>query len=227
MCGRLSWLSETPLDQLDPAVGATWASDDDRERSMEPRWNIGPMQRHPILRLVAARPVLARARWGVERVIGKKPDGSMKMATPFNTVSETAMAKPSWRKSLTERRCIVPATGFYEWTGPKSDRRPIHFTRRDGKPLLLAGVFDEAKGDDRPLAFSVLTTTPNATLELIHDRMPVILDVEQALAWLDAPHPDLMRPAGDDVLVGAPASKRVNSVGNEGPELLLPDAELT
>jgi putative SOS response-associated peptidase YedK len=108
----------------------------------------------------------------------------------------------------------VPASGFYEWTGPTSARRPIHFQRRDGRVLLIAGIVDETG------AFTVLTTTPNAELREIHDRMPVILEPDDVEVWLERGGRELLRPAPDGTLVGAPANPIVNRAGVEGPECL-------
>ena len=230
MCGRISLILTNP-DELGDQLGADWEPGE-RERLKGPRFNVGPMQNHPILRVADGHRTLAYARWGVERVIGKKPDGSLKTSTPFNTVSETAITKPAWRKALTERRCVVPAKGLFEWTGPKTDRRPLHFTRRDGELLLLAGVYDEPRraigGDgDFPLGFSVLTTTANTTLAAIHDRMPVILDPARLGEWLAKGGDEFLRPAPDDLLVSVAANPIMNKAGVEGPECLVAARDAT
>ena len=224
MCGRISLIITNP-DELGDQLEADWEPGE-RERFKGPRYNVGPMQSHPILRAASGHRALAYARWGVPRVIGKHADGSLKISHPFNTVAETEITKPAWRKALTERRCIVPATSFYEWTGPKKARMPLSFARRDGGLLLLAGVYDEPKGDE-PLGFSVLTTAPNATMAAIHDRMPVILEAVAAGGWLDAGGDALLRPAPDDLLVSAAANPIMNRAGVEGPECLVVSAAAT
>ena len=219
MCGRVS-LAKTNPDEIADQLGAELA-DGVRER-YKARWNIGPMQWALIVRPENnGKRLVMPARWGIERVIGRNEDGSRKTATPFNTMVEK-IAKPTWNKAFQERRCVLPVTGFYEWTGPKKDRRPIHFTRQDGGLLYLAGVFDYEK-DDEPARFSVLTTTANKTLAPYHDRMPVIIEPVQLANWLVSPDNELLRPANDDLLIGAAASKLVNTVGNEGPQLLVPE----
>lgn len=218
MCGRLTLVTPNP-DVVAEYLGADWKPED-KER-YKPRFNIPPTTTHPIVTVEGAARRLSFAKWGLERVIGKNADGSFKTHTPFNSMVES-LDKKTWRKAFQERRCIIPATGFYEWVGSKKERRPLHFTRRDGELLLLAGIFDWPS-DDRPLSFSVLTTTANSTLSPFHDRMPVILEPGAVATWLAHPAVELLRPAGDGVLAKALANTRVNKVGNEGPECLVPE----
>ena len=141
---------------------------------------------------------------------------------------------PAFRASFAKRRCIVPADGFYEWERMTPQIRQPNLIRRvDGEPMAFAGLWsiwrDPAEPDAEPLrTFTIVTTTANATLAPIHDRMPVILP---ASAWDDLagpgggragraarpPAPGARRPAR-----AVPGPKRVNNVRNEGPELVIP-----
>jgi len=133
---------------------------------------------------------------------------------------------PAFREAFASRRCVVPADGFFEWTGPKEDRRPIWFHRPDGGLILFAGLYETWRpspaGKER--TFTIITTTPNALLEPVHNRMPVILEDEAVDDWLYARQTPgslmkLLRPVRDDYLVGTPVSARANSVKNERPRL--------
>ncbi|MFN7144382.1 MAG: SOS response-associated peptidase, partial [Myxococcota bacterium] len=131
-------------------------------------------------------------------------------------------------KALRERRALVPCTGFYGWQGEGEARTSLLFRRRDGRPLSLAAVWGAFDWDERKgwPCVSVLTCAPNATVAPVHDRMPVIVPPEAEDAWLagdEAAYGALLCAADDDVLVAVPASRRLNRVDAEGPELLVAD----
>jgi putative SOS response-associated peptidase YedK len=117
-------------------------------------------------------------------------------------------------------RCLVPADGFFEWHGPKHDRRPIWFHAPSNGLLLLAGLFSE-QAQGLP-TFTVLTTDANPVVVPIHDRMPVILEHGQALEWLETPSSEVLKPAREGLLVATAVSPRVNSVKNDDPSCLAP-----
>ncbi|MBO0700524.1 MAG: SOS response-associated peptidase family protein [Zavarzinella sp.] len=120
------------------------------------------------------------------------------------------------------------ACGFYEWTGPKGKRKPIHYCMKDGDPFAFAAVWDCWKGGAEPLfTCSLLTTTPNLLVKPVHDRMPVILPRDAYGAWLDpeAKAEDLLpllRPYPADAMVAAPANPAMNRPTFQGPECLIP-----
>jgi putative SOS response-associated peptidase YedK len=131
----------------------------------------------------------------------------------FNARAETAAEKPSFRHALRRRRCLVPATGFYEWRregeGRGARKTPFLCTRRDGGILALGGIWETyvaPDGSEMDTA-AILTTTANGTMAAIHERMPVIIEPADFAAWLDGTDEriervaPLMAPAGDDVLV--------------------------
>ena len=123
---------------------------------------------------------------------------------------------------------MIPASGFYEWTGPSDARQPLWIHRRDGDLLFFAGLYQDAEKNDlgTQSAFTILTCAANSTLATTHDRMPVILSDRGADDWVNQnakkPHSlkPLLKPAGEDVLMVHPASPLVNSVRNGGPQLL-------
>jgi putative SOS response-associated peptidase YedK len=221
MCGRITFITDD-LDeiahQLDAVLDAAEAAEH------RPRYNLAPTDPHFVVRLESGRRHLRRASWGWRRAVGKPSRGGEPTEKLiFNTVAETALEKAMFRAALRARRCVVPIDGFYEWTGPADARRPIRFHRPDGGLLLLAGLYDEPPG--APPAFTVLTTTPNAMLAAVHDRMPVLLAPEDLATWLAAPEPRLLKPAPEDWLVGTPANPRVNAVAFDVPEALVAPKE--
>jgi putative SOS response-associated peptidase YedK len=160
--------------------------------------------------------------WGLIPWFSK--DGKPTYAT-INARAEGARTNASYREPFKSRRCIVPATGYIEFTGPKGDKTAHLFTRTDGKPIALGGLWDRWQSADkaeRKETYTVVTTAPSAFAAQFHDRMPLVLEREDVEGWLRAA-PDhaaaLMRPA-KDVLQERPLGKAINNVKNNGPELL-------
>jgi putative SOS response-associated peptidase YedK len=177
----------------------------------KPRYNVAPTDDHWIVWKVADKKKLRRAKWGF------RPGGRELL---INVRAETARKR--FKSMLEARRCLVPADGFYEWKGPREDRRPIWFHPSQGELFLFAGLYEEPR--DGPPTFTVLTTAANETVAPIHDRMPLILTPERARAWLEgAPEEPPPTPAAS-VLVGTEVSKRCNSVANDDPSCLAPPA---
>lgn len=193
-----------------------------------PRHNIAPTQ--PIL-LVIASPVRERpgrlpmlARWGLIPAFVKDP---REMPLLFNARSETAAERNSFRAAMRYRRCLIPASGFYEWqkqgSGPS---KPFLVRRRDGEPLALAGLMETylaADGSEIDTA-AILTTQANETLVPIHERMPVIVPQAGFERWLDCREnepgdvADLMKPAPDDALDAMPVQGKIVKTGQQAPQ---------
>jgi len=123
---------------------------------------------------------------------------------------------------------VIPADGFYEWTGPKAKRQPLWIHPRAGGLMLFAGLYESWYPErDRPeVTFTIVTCAANAAIAEIHDRMPVVLDERAAEDWMNPQERDplslkrLLVPAVPDLLAMQPASPLVNSVKNDSPELL-------
>ena len=120
----------------------------------------------------------------------------------------------------------MPASGYFEWTGPKNDRQPYDFTRADGQPMAIAGLWDRWRSADKSETketFSIITTQAGRFASQFHDRMPVILEPDSWDLWMKG-EPDiaaaLMAPAREKVFTERPVSKAVNNVRNNAPELL-------
>ncbi len=191
-----------------------------------PRYNIAPTQPIAVVQLLSGRRRLELVRWGLVPHWVKDPSALSPM---HNARSETAAEKPAFRTALRHRRCLVPASGFYEWrrTGTKA---PFHIRPRDGGLLAFAGLCEEWIDGDGGIheSAAILTTAANATLATIHDRMPVIVPPADFGRWLDVMGndvrhvADLLGPAPDDLLEAWPVGPAVNSARNDGEELVRP-----
>lgn len=193
-----------------------------------PRYNIAPTQ--PVLivrRSHAGDREQHLVRWGLIPSWVKDP---REFTTIINARSETAAEKPSFRGSLRHRRCLVPATGFYEWTGKPGQKRPHLFRPRDGGLMALAGLAEHWVGADGSEleTMAILTTTANATMEPIHDRMPVVIAPEHFDVWLDCTTgtakfaETMLSPPPANFLEIIDVNPRLNNPRNEGPDLHMP-----
>ncbi len=192
-----------------------------------PTFNAAPTQRLPV---VFSGDDGARAveplRWGLTPA-WRRPDDK---AAPslFNARAETVAEKPTFRRLLRAHRCLVPATGFYEWATEGGRKVPHRFMLDDGDLFAFAGLYDPGKGDDDG-AFTLLTTRPNDLVAPYHDRMPVILRPDLEDLWLDpdvdepAPLEACYEPYPADEMREHAASTRVNDVRNDDPALLAGD----
>jgi len=183
-----------------------------QQPNFPPGDNIAPSQPVPVIRLDhnGEREFLL-VRWGLVPAWVKDP---RKFTTLINARSETVFEKPSFRAAITHRRCLVPANGFYEWTGARGHKTPHYIRRHDGGLIAFAGLWETWLGIDGSEfdSMAILTTQANATMEPIHGRMPVIVPQEHHAAWLDVRETEkadvaaLLRPAPDDLLVVEPVT---------------------
>lgn len=130
--------------------------------------DIAPTQAAPVLIASGDKVVAEFQRWGIPGWRG----GLM-----INARAETVCERPMFRRSMAAQRCVIPASGYYEWDAGKHK----YFFQLPGKPIYLAGIYDNIEGVN---CFVVLTTAPNETIKDIHDRMPLILTHEQVRPWL-------------------------------------------
>lgn len=147
----------------------------------------------------------------------------------INARAETIAEKPAFRSAVRDRRCIVVASGFYEWTkAADGTRLPWYIFRRDGAPLAFAGIWQDWGRDDPRPTCAIVTTTANAPLASVHDRMPVILDPADWPLWLGEAGQGaarLMRPAPDEALAFHRVGRAVNSNRASGAGLIEPVAD--
>lgn len=189
-----------------------------------PRYNVAPTQDAAVV--LAEDPAtrrLALKKWGL--IPSWSKEGKATFAT-FNARAESVREKPTYAQPFAKRRCIVPADGFYEWTGPKGSKIPHLFARRDGALLALAGLYDSWRskdGSETVNSFTIVVTAANGWMTRFHDRMPVILEEGEIETWLTG-SPDaaaaLLKAPAEDTLSERVVSQLVNSVRNEGPELV-------
>jgi len=145
----------------------------------------------------------------------------------INARAETVATKPAFREACRTRRCLVPATGFYEWTKtPEGARLPWYIHMADGAPLVMAGIWqDWQRGETRWRTCAIVTTAAEGEMQRIHHRMPVILAPEDQALWLGEEGPGaakLMRAAPEGSLAFHRVDTAVNSNRAEGPGLIEP-----
>jgi len=195
-----------------------------------PRYNIAPSQEVPVV--VRAHPdgaenEIRMMRWGLVPSWAKDPSRSPK---PVNARAETLFEKPMFRELLQKRRCLVPATGFFEWKKEAWGRTPYYIRMRDNSLFAFAGLFDTHQPPDggEISTFSIITTEPNSVVSPYHDRMPAILKAEDEERWLSPGMlcsyevSDLLQSYPASRMEAYPVGKKVNTTNVEGEELIRP-----
>jgi len=148
------------------------------------RYNIAPSQEVPVIIQNGGKNELKIMRWGL--VPSWAPDRSI-ASRMINARAESITDKPSFRRLVESRRCLIPADGFYEWRREGSGKVPVWFHLKKKEPFAFAGLWDVWRDGEGEIlhSFTIITTLPNALLRRIHKRMPVIFDALQARQWLD------------------------------------------
>lgn len=241
MCGRYAAAKDpAALVEEFEAVSAP-------EESLHPDYNVAPTKKVYLVvdrtRDDATERALVIGRWGLVPSWAKDPSIGSRM---INARAESVAEKPAFRHAFAKRRCIVPADGYYEWYLPTSPdapvgkggkplKQPFFIHPADGSSLAMAGLYewwrDSTRADDDPAAWlltcTVITTEASDEVGRIHDRMPMTIGRADWAAWLDpALGPDdagrLLVPAAAGRLDAYPVSTAVNSVRNNGPDLIRP-----
>ncbi len=188
-----------------------------------PRYNVALTSRMPVI-TQRTKPVLELMNFGFMR---PARTATGRPTILGNARAETLFAKPSFRDTTLHRRCLVPADGFYEWEKAGTTRLPHYFALKDSQPFFFAGLWEPAQGDT-PAVFCIVTTAPNALLQPIHDRMPVILGPNSGPAWLGDQPLDpaqltrLCRPLPAARMTGHRVDPRVNNARYEAPDCVTP-----
>lgn len=234
MCGRFVSKSSPQ------ALGDHFAVDEVAVPERGPDFNVTPRRAIMTVAEHDGDRTLDVMRWGMIPSWAKDAKVGDRM---INARAETVAEKPAYRRAFAKRRCIIAADGFYEWKRigstdaqqargkAKAVKQPMYISARDSAPLAFAGIFehwhDPSDPDgERITSCSIITTTANATMAPIHDRMPVILPAATWDHWLDREANDvedlrsLLLPAADDVLDAYPVSTLVNNPRHNGEELL-------
>ncbi len=227
MCGRFA-PGDMGGDTGGGAGGEDWAGwlGIDRDSPWPaPSWNLAPTQQAAIVGEGKRGRTLLQARWGLVPHWWKKPLSGFRAST-FNARSEEAAAKPMFRDAWRRRRCLVPAIGYYEWSGKEGMRRAFFISLTGNAPgFCMAGLWAQAVvGGERLLSFTVLTCPAGAATRHLHPRSPVILAEADWEHWLrpGSDAADLMRPAADERVEVREVGLAVGNVRNNGPELIEP-----
>ena len=160
-------------------------------------------------------------RWGLVPMWWKKP--LKELPSTFSARSETAHEKPMFRSAFKRNRCLVPASGFYEWKRSGKEKQPYHISTAHGLPMTFAGLWEkwtDPESGDEVRSCTILTTEANAFMAEIHNRMPVILEPRQFAAWLEGADRDPLEACAEELLEAHPVDKAVGNVRNNYPELL-------
>ena len=221
MCGR--YASFLPPDLIARLFGTKTPLP-----NLKPTWNMAPTMVAPVVRRHpdSGERHLDALTWGFVPAFTKVLKEARK---PVNARSETVATSGMFRNAFAKRRCIVPASAFYEWQPGPAGKTPYAIARADGDPLAFAGIWEGWRSPEGDVmrSFAILTTTANAQMAVLHERMPVILQQEDWPAWLGETPADpvaLLRPLPEGLLKLWPVDKRVGNVRNDGPDLLQPVA---
>lgn len=196
---------------------------------LKPRYNVAPEQDIAVIIENDGRN-LVDMRWGLIPFWTKEP------ASDFSTINaraETIEIKPTYRNSFKNRRCLIPADGFYEWKGKVGSKTPYFIRLKSREPFAFAGLYDlwESPIAEVISSATIVTTGPNELLSPIHNRMPVILSVEEYDTWLTKEKVDpsllkaMLNPYPSDDMESYGVSTYVNSPFNEGSRCI--DEEIT
>ena len=197
------------------------------ENLFKPRYNIAPTQTIPVVLESGGERIVEGFRWGLIPCWAKDESIGNKL---INARAETLAEKPSFRDAFRSHRCIVPASGFYEWqktgTGAK---QPFYFYLKDKEVFGFAGLYEEwldKETGEQIETCTIITTEANEVLEPVHERMPAILKAEYYDQWLDAKEKDtdklqrFLAPYPSAEMASYKVSKSVNIPDNDSPELI-------
>ena len=220
MCGRFTL--HLPPELLGSVFGVKTSL------QLPPRYNIAPTQTVPVVRETGeGGRSLAELSWGLVPSWAKDRSIGNRM---INARSETVHEKPSFRHALRKRRCIVPASGFFEWSHSDGSKQPWYVTLKDAAPMGFAGLWESWQAPDGGAleTFCILTTAANSLMATIHERMPVILPAADYSSWL-LPEKNgvenlagFFQPCPADILTAVKVSSYVNLPLHNSEECIRP-----
>jgi putative SOS response-associated peptidase YedK len=228
MCGRFTQrYTWREIEDLYGLMGAA--------RNLQAHYNIAPTDPVDVVKLAAAlsgtpeqpggTPELVSMRWGLIPYWWKKP--LKQLPATFNARAESVVDKAMFRDAFSRHRCIVPASGYYEWVTRPDGKQPYFISAADGGTLSFAGLWDRWKNPqtgERVMSCTIIVTDANALTRAIHDRMPVVLDEADIGPWLNGTAgTELLRPAAEGRLRTWPVSRRVNRTGSGDDDPTLAD----
>jgi putative SOS response-associated peptidase YedK len=222
MCGRFT-LSTSP-EELVSAFRLP------ETPAIQPRYNVAPSQ---LVAVIGLKPDgrtrgLARLRWGFVPYWANDPDSGPK---PINARAETVATKPPFDESFREKRCLIPADGFFEWAAVGRKKVAHHFRLKGGGPMAFAGLWDVWRGKGKPtvLSCAIITVTANELVRPFHERMPAVLRPEDYDLWLDNATPEsellgALSPLPVEMMDVVRVGPAVNKVSNDSIECVTPAA---
>lgn len=192
----------------------------------EARYNIAPTTFVPGLYRTGEETRAGLFKWGLLPFWAGERDGYK----TINARSEEIHQKPSYREPIKKRRCLIPASGYFEWKGEKGSKQPFYFSRPNGEEFTFAGVWEgwtpAGSTDPEILTCSILTTAPNEFGKQYHDRMPVVIQPEHREYWMDPKVQkvddirELFGAVPDDYFTAREVDKAVGNVKNQGAHLI-------
>ncbi len=214
MCGRFALHANPQVIALQFALASL--------PQVKPRYNIAPTSDVLIVRATEHAARAALARWGLVPRWAKDPAVGAKLN---NARAETVAERPSFREAFRKRRCLIPASGFYEWKAEAGRKQPYYVHPAQGELFAFAGLWEAWHGPDGALeTCTVVTTVANAVMQPVHDRMPVIVARRDYGRWLDCASGgdvrDLLRACDPADIAVRRVSRAVNNARNEGSSLI-------
>jgi putative SOS response-associated peptidase YedK len=216
MCGRFTNTAEEEM--LENRYQAHM-----EETTYSPHYNISPSAVLSTIILKEEPSLFQKLQWGIKPVWYKKSGGLI------NVKAETLLEKKTFQKNLEHKRCIIPATGFYEWKPVDGKKQPYYIQIKDSPIFSFAGIWSEDKNDDGSVkrTFAIITTEANELMSEIHNRMPVILHPEDEFEWLSEDPSaidvrSLLSPYDSESMTAFPVSLKVNNPRNNLSDLINP-----
>jgi putative SOS response-associated peptidase YedK len=189
------------------------------QSNFPPRYNVAPTDKIPVVRVDPRdqTPELVMMRWGlIPFWMKERPK-----VPHINARAETVHKLPLFREAFAKRRCLIPATGFFEWQQRADGKQPWRFVAKDMEPFAFAGLWEFARlGDEEILSAAIIVGEPNPLVAGVHDRMPVIVYPRQYDAWLEAGTTldearGMLRPYDAELMKAYEVNRAVNSVKND------------
>jgi len=225
MCGRITQTREARAYAKE--VG--WTNVDYRDRDWNPDWNMPPGRNPFVLHLLGGKPAIDSVHWGYH------PKWAVERNLPMmiNARLEKAATGAAWRSMFKSGRVIVPAEGWYEWTGEKGHKQPWYIRLKSGQPMFMAAITDFRPGREPQIGsgFVIVTAAAEGGLVDVHDRRPVVLAPDDAMLWMDNSLPSeqaeqiaRQMALGPEAFEWYKVSTDVNKAGRSDPHMIEPIA---
>lgn len=192
-------------------------------RNLRPNYNVAPTQMINVIGCDDKGFKIRDMRWGLIPSWWKKP--LKDLPSTINARAETAAEKPMFRSAFRRSRCLIPASGFYEWKRDGDTKQPYFVAMDDSSPMTMAGLWEiwqDPDSGEEVRSCTILTTEANGFMAEIHHRMPVILAPDEFQTWLKGDAASVLKPCNDNLLSAHKVAAAVGNVRNNGPELIEP-----